>query len=125
MEPSSDDWHVHTTSIISACLGRISSNYRFIGLYFTGDEWNLKIILEQEDPEDIEIANDIFDDYCIEVEQSALAWRTYGDAHFSDAVLSDMIFDFSISNGELKLQKQDQFRWIFLRKEESCEPGPL
>lgn len=50
-------------SLVQACLGEISQNFRYIALIPAGDGLVLTIALEHEDPEDREAIEDIATDF--------------------------------------------------------------
>jgi hypothetical protein len=118
MEPSGVDWHLHTASLLEACLGEIGCNVRLVSLSYRSDKWVLLIILEREDDDDRESANDIFETYAWRVEDNHGSWKIFSKTEFSPCVEHSLELDLRVSTSEISLAPRSQVRHVYRRNED-------
>lgn len=118
MQPSGDDWYLQISSLIWSTLGRITNNFRLVSLRFDGDEWKLRIVLEQDSKSDYEEIEELFEDYVDKVWDNSFTWREDSEAVITEAVDCEIIKEVEvIPDGVLEVEQQDQYVWIYRRKE--------
>jgi len=117
MYPTGDDWHLHMLCLINACLGQLSNNFRLVSLKLTKKNWLVQIVLEQKKQDDIEAVEQIFEDYCLCVEESIQTWKMNGEVKFSTCIDLKIALDLQFSQEAISSEAVDYVRWIYSRKE--------
>ena len=120
MAPTGDDWHLHTVALLGACIGQISSNFRLVSLRFTQDQWMLRVILEADNSGDVNAANEILEDYTLDVLDKKTLWEQHNPMSFSVAAYQKIQSEIFITKEPIEREQDDQLLWIYRRKESHC-----
>lgn len=117
MKLTGDDWHIQIRSLLSACLGQITPNFRLISLRFKEEYWIIRFVLESESAEDREVIEDIYEDFDVISWNAICGERTHGNVKFSAAIDKQVKKEVIISAAKIEREQEELLLWVFRRYE--------
>lgn len=117
MELTGDDWCVQIRSLLSACLGQITPNFRLISLRFTDGFWIVRFVLEAESEKDLEVVDEIYEDFGVIAWNAICSERTHGNASFSSAADKNTKKEVVISTNKIEREQEELLVWLYRRRE--------